>query len=208
MFLLLPYSDLAFLPATEERPALGSGRLALGPDGAWAVYDPVRRRIVSDTGGVAHGAVDDLLYATDGTLVVLDETRPGLVPSGSFLAEWDGEVVAVDPFGNGHPMDGSARLLKPPHTLDVAEGVVRRDGVVVFRGEGRVAARALGEWVLVDTLVDGRASRLALHGDTRVSLPVAGRRYVPEDDVALAPDGGLGWLDPREDGVHLVVVAP
>ncbi|MDP2309621.1 MAG: hypothetical protein Q8P18_26610 [Pseudomonadota bacterium] len=236
--LVLSWSEVGLRPAAPESPAIGPELLALGPDDAAAVYDPLRRQVVVVGGrpfrvpgadGLAFTSAGILLvmdgsarslrtYDTDGTL--LDEQAfPSIVPPGGSLAVDEPLVLAIDPFGNGHPLAlvTMAGSLSPPQGASLvppARRVVRSgtslvvDGETIATFEGRGGGRLLGDWLLVEAVNDGAVSRMAisLEGRVTVSLPVGGRMYAPMQDVAVGPDGGIGWLDPQADGLHLVRV--
>ena len=148
--------------------------------------------------------------------------RSGLVPPGGTL-ELQGDVaVSRDVFGNGHPLavvGTSGALTAPtgPALLPAARMVekvgsrIRVDGVTIAEISGeKGGARVLGDWVIVESLSAGAVTRtaIALDGGTRVTLPVRGRLYAPTDDISVSPEGELGWIDPRADGLHLVRVTP
>lgn len=138
---LLDWRELDLIPAAPEMPAMGPDRLAAGPDGQLALWNPadallrvypsVDAALAGDSSvAFALAAADDLAWTGAG-LLVLDGRRlmlydpggqrlselplPGLVPTGSTL-EVDGDAVyGRDVFGNRHPMAtlGAGRLAPP-----------------------------------------------------------------------------------------------
>ncbi|MES2642451.1 MAG: hypothetical protein V4850_23410 [Myxococcota bacterium] len=235
---VVPWSEAGLVPARAESPPIGPDLLAMGPDGEVAFYDPVHASVVIvGMGSFPVAGVDDLLFTPSGTLLVLSggflsaydasgvlvERRalPGMVPPGGALG-LDGSVVcSLDLFGGCHTiaiMTGGGGLasydgpsLRPPTR------VVRRVGDALFVNDRRIATlagrgggRLLGDWLLVEEMDDGTVSRRAvsLRDGAEVALPVEGRLYAPSRDVACAPDGTLGWIDPRADGLHIAQVTP
>lgn len=236
---VLSWTEVGLRPAAPESPAIGPDLLALGPDETAAVYDPVRRQVVVVGGPrFAVPRADGLAYTSAGVLLVMDgsartlrtydtsgtlvdeQAFPGIVPGGGSLALDEPLVLAIDPFGNGHPLAlvTMSGALSPPQGASLvppARRVVRSGSSLLVDGEtiatftGRGGGRLLGDWLVVEAMNDGAVSRMAisLEGRVTVSLPVRGRVYTPTQDVAVAPDGGIGWLDPRTDGLHLVRVS-
>jgi hypothetical protein len=177
----LGLDEVGFVPAAEDRPALGPELYAVSADGAAGLYDPGRREVlVLGAGGerltVAVPRLDDLAFAADGGLLLLDEaartltltdaagetldvlTVPGLVPPGSRLRIEGDEVRAVDLFGNRHRLatldgegladgEGPALLEDPwPVRWDAAARVMRCEGLELALPE---ALKASGQ-VLLD----------------------------------------------------------
>jgi hypothetical protein len=236
---VLAWSTVGFAPAAPESPAIGPSLLALGPDGRAAVYDPLGRRvIVVGAGAFPVGAAADLAFTSAGVLLVMDDAGrslrayavggkllgerafPGIVPPGGSLG-LDGDIAcSIDPFGNCHPLaevssDGALGAAAGPGLRPPERRVVNQGGALLVDGHrvatlpGRGGGRILGDWLLVETMDEGTATRRAvpLDGGATVALPVRGRLYAPARDVAVSPDGDLGWIDPRTDGLHLVRVA-
>lgn len=159
-------------------------------------------------------------YRADGALLD-EEALPGVVPPGGALRVEGTVVTSVDVFGNGHPLatvSDNGALTRPsaPSLVPPARRVVRSGSSVVVDGRtvatftGRGGARLVGDWLLVEAVDDGAVTRRAipLDGGDAVELPAAGRLYAPAQDVAVAPDGDLAWIDPRVDGLWLVRVTP
>lgn len=127
---LLPWGELALLPAAPESPALGPDLLAAGPDGQIALWDPasglvhlypsVDAALAGDPGSAFALAVADDLAWTGAGLLVLDgrrlllfseggqpagsRTLPDLAPTGLTLWVEGSEVYGADVFGNRHPL--------------------------------------------------------------------------------------------------------
>lgn len=243
--IVLSWAEVGLRPAVPESPAIGPDLLALGPEGAAAVYDPLGRRVVV-VGGRAFpvAGADGLAFTAAGVLLVMDGTArtlraydtdgalldeqafPGLVPPGGTLSVTGGAfdtsaVLSVDAFGNGHPLAAvsaagalsapTGAALVPPTRRVVRTGTsLLVDGARVATLDGRGGGRLFGDWLLVEAMNDGAVSRTAipLDGGAAVTLPVRGRVYAPSQDVAVGPDGSLGFLDPRADGLYVVRVAP
>ncbi|MDP2315190.1 MAG: hypothetical protein Q8P41_19985 [Pseudomonadota bacterium] len=237
---VLSWNEVGFRSAAPESPAIGPDLLALGPDGAAAVYDPIDRAVVV-VGGKSFpvAGADGLAFTAAGVLLVMDNAArtlraydrggalldeqafPGLVPTGGYLAVSGAAVLSVDAFGNGHPLavvstagvlsaPKGAALVPPARRLVRTGSSLLVDGTAIATFTGRGGGRLFGDWLLVEAMNDGTVSRTAipLDGGPTVSLPVRGRVYAPSQDVAVAPDGALGFLDPQPDGLHVVRVAP
>lgn len=237
---VLSWGDVGFAAAAEESPAIGPDILALGPDGAAAVYDPLGRRvIVAGEGAFDVAGADGLAFTAAGVLLVMDGSArvlraydtggalldeqgfPGVVPPGGTLSVEGAVVVSVDVFGNGHPLAtvtsaGALTAPKGPSLLAPSRRVMRSGTSIVVDGQSvatvgeRGGGKLFGDWLLVESVERGSVSRVAipLEGGVSVALPVRGRLYAPAQGVAVGPDGELGWLDPRADGLHIVRVAP
>lgn len=238
---LVGWDQVGFVPSRPESPAMGPDRLALGPGGAAAVFDPVSHRVLVIGGGsFAVTGLDGLAFTSSGVILVMDDGArrltawdpsgalldqrafPGLVPPGGTLVV-DGDLaLSRDVFGNDHPLatvgssgaltaPDAAALLAAPRVVQRVGTQIRVDGVTVAEVSGeRGGARLLGDWLIVESLAAGVVTRAAisLDGGTRVNLPARGRLYAPTEDVAVSPEGELGWIDPRTDGLHLVRVTP
>ena len=127
---VVPWSQLDLTPARAEAPALGPDRLAAGPTGQVAIWNPASGwlDLYDGLGAFKDGeasasvrlrAVDDLVW-TDAGLVVLDAGArqvslydplgqrldrarlPDLVPPDCGLAVQGAALYATDAFGNRH----------------------------------------------------------------------------------------------------------
>lgn len=194
------------LTATSAWPVPGADGLAFTESGMVVVMDDRARtvRVFGEDGEI----FDTLPF-------------PDIVPVGGTLAVVGVSVLSVDAFGNGHPLatvDDRGTLRAPTKTTLVAPSrrVTRSGASVVVDGRtvatvsGKGGARLLGDWLLVETLGESGASRAAipLDGGAALTLPVRGRLYAPTQDASAASDGSFGWIDPRTDGLHVVVVTP
>jgi hypothetical protein len=236
---VLSWAEVGLLAARPESPAIGPDLLALGPYDAAAVYDPLRRRVLYVNGpSFSVPGADGLAFTSAGILLVMDGSArtlrtydqdgvlvdeqpfPGIVPPGGNLAVDEPLVLAIDPFGNGHPLalvtlsgalsaPKSLSLVPPAHRVVRSGSSLLVDGATIATFEGRGGGRLLGDWLVVEAMNEGSVSRMAisLEGGLQVSLPVGGRLYAPAHDVAVGTDGGIGWLDPQSDGLHLVRVS-
>lgn len=88
----IPASAFGFSPMAPESPAFGPDLLAIGPEGAVALWDPVRFAVFGVVGpdvfALPLDHADSLAWTTAGDLLVLDEssrtlTRWGLTPFGA-----------------------------------------------------------------------------------------------------------------------------
>ncbi len=227
---VVPWSVARFVPVGEESPAYGPDRLAIGPGGAWAVLDAGRRTVLGSFGTLRIGAVEGVAFAVDGDLLVSTHgvvvryragvevgkvAIPPLVPGGAALQAEGEDVYARDVFGNDHPIARApaAGGFEPSVARGFAPGpVLRRSatGVVTLDGRtlatGALAGRPVGACAVVEFgargAVTGRELRCA---DARWDLPLDGR-YRPYAGVA-AWGADVAWLDPREDGLHVVRVS-
>lgn len=227
--LVLGWDRVGHHPGGPESAAFGPGWLAIGPGGAWAVWDVVNLRVVGSFGSVVAPSVDGIAFAPDGDLLLLqgrtlwrwDGDRaesirvPGLVPPGSGLEVWGGVAMGVDVLGNGHPIAmvdaGALGAVSGPSLVEADPSVVLRSGVVWIDEEpvarGALAARRIGECALVEYGQRGAVSGRALVcADARWELPTGGA-YRPTGWIAADGAGGYAWLDPRADGLHLVRVS-
>ncbi len=189
---VLSWDEVGLRPAVPESPAIGPDRLALGPDGVSAIYDPLGKRVILVGGSsFAVPAADGLAFTTSGVLLVLDDRArtlrayrqdgglvdeqalPGVVPPGGALRVEGAVVTSVDLFGNGHPLAtvSTAGVLTSPQRptlVPAARRVVRTGGSFVVDGrtvatiEGRGGARLLGDWLLVEAVGDGAVMRAAI----------------------------------------------
>lgn len=223
------WDQVGLAPAGPESAAFGPGRLAIGPDGAWAVWDVVNHRVIGSFGEWGAAGVDGLAFAPDGDLLVLQGRAllrvdgaqvasvavPGLVPPGAELEVWGGVAMGVDALGNGHPVAmvdagglgpaSGPSLVAPDPTVIVRGGDVLLDGAVVARGA--LAARRVGDCAVVERGARGAVTGRALVcPGGRWELPVDGL-YRPVGWIAADGLGGHAWLDPRADGLHLVRVS-
>lgn len=194
------------LTATSAWPVSGADGLAFTESGMVVVMDD-RARVVR-------------IFGEDGE--IFDSLAfPAIVPAGGTLALRGATILSIDAFGNGHPLatvDDRGALRAPTKTTLVAPSrrVTRSGASVVVDGRtvatvaGKGGARLLGDWLLVESLGDNGASRAAipLDGGAALTLPVRGRLYAPAQDASAASDGSFGWMDPRTDGLHVVVVTP
>jgi hypothetical protein len=120
----LSWNEVASTPPGRDRPAMGPDRLAVGPDGELAWWNPASRRVEwRQAGGVLRlevgAAAEGLCFLPTGELLVLAANRrllrygrggaleqrmelPERTPTGVELAVWQDRVVGVDRFGNGH----------------------------------------------------------------------------------------------------------
>lgn len=178
--LLVPWSTVGFSPAAPESVAFGPDHLALGPDGRWALWDPVRHVILVDgeawpraSGAPAVLArVDGLAFASNGDLVILDA-------SARILTRWDGtsrwtlpmdrlcpkdvrlvidgELAAgIDAFGNVRPLADLSAGLNPAEgpKLLAPEYVARvSNGVVEIDSPG-------AQQTVIDAPADSLAARI------------------------------------------------
>jgi hypothetical protein len=166
----------------------------------------------------------------------LDEVPvPDIVPSGGSLTLDGDSVLSVDAFGNGHPVAQIASgaffpasgpgLVAPSHVVLSEPGRLSVDGVSrSFPGAVKVGGTVLSAgargWI-VASVVTSEASITVERSawpftDTAQGqvagastlLPTSGRAYVAGRDVAVDPDGRLLYLDPQQDGLHIVRVTP
>lgn len=181
----LPWTTVGFSPAAEEQAAFGPDALAVGPDGAWALWDPVLRRVHTHQGGFALAHATDLGFAADGDVLVLDTRArrlarytpsgavvatfpfPGLVPTSVTLRVEDGVAWGVDALGNQHPVarvdrggldiHAGPRLREPTHAVVKDGDALEVDGDRRYTAEGLLGGRVEGEWLLVEARGAGGA---------------------------------------------------
>lgn len=227
--IVLRWEDVGFSEAQPDAAAFGPEHLALGPDGRWALWDPVKLQVIGDAGVILADHADALAFGADGDLWVLDETRrtlsrwsgtervdtwpvDRLCPSGVRLVVDGDEPRGIDLFGNSRRLVEGEALRPPAH-------VARKDGAgLVVDGErlsvpaDLLGARILGDWVVVEAGRPGAVrlrQAISLTTGKVVTLPGrAGQRYRSAYDLAAAPDGSFGWIDPQADGLHLHRVSP
>lgn len=167
----LSWSELGFSPAAPEQAAYGPDHLAVGPDGAWALWDAVTLTVVGSGGTFPLPGATDLAFTADGDLLVLDTRRrslgryapdgrqlattpfPGLVPTSVTLELAGGVAWGVDGLGNAHPIaelahglgsTSAAALRRPAHQVVRQGDAVLVDGAVVARAPGLVSGRVIG----------------------------------------------------------------
>lgn len=232
----LPWDALGYSPEEPEQAAFGPDHLALGPDGAWALWDPVLRRVHTSAGAVRADGATDLAFTPSGDLLVLDtRTRtlsrwstgqevaraalPGLCPTSVRLVVMEGVAWGEDAVGNLHPIVAvSGEGLGAPSGAELRDPAMRvagHEGRLWVDGQrtpvtGVVGARAEGEWVLVDLGRPGAVHRSFFHpASGRLVAPGApAALYVPADGVAVGPDGRIGWIDPQAHALVIHTEAP
>ncbi len=239
---VLPWGSVGLSPALPEQAAFGPDQLALGPDGAWALWDPVRAEVHGSFGRLSLPAVTGLAFTVEGDLLVLhDGVRElrrfrglteqargridDLCPIGGTLVVVGDEALVIDAFGNAHPAAtltlgglGPARrpLLRPPaHRATLRQGRLDVDGRALDLGADVVAARVLGDHLLIEHGARGAVTHRGLYPLRPTASPAAELRlpgpsavYAPAAAIAVGPDGEVGWLDPQPDGLHIVRVRP
>ena len=242
----LPWTELGLTEAREDAQIRGPGLLHAGKDGRLLLYDSVRREVVLLQGDqpalafpVRHAS--DLLLVDQGVLVLDHSARqltlwsldgqqraavdlPALIPTAVSLGLQGDQLLALDPFGHGHPIAtlGDDQL-QPP----VAQGLQERPPAVRWDGatmhtQGmdlplpaalEASGQRFGDWLVVDVVVADSpivVTRTAWHVPTREphELPVAGRLYAPRGDLAATPEGELVVLVPRAEGLEILRVSP
>ncbi len=243
---LLAWSSFGLSEARQDAQVRGPELLHAGTDDRLALYDGVRREVhvlEGDAPAVSFPVhfASDLLLVDDGTLVLDHSARtvtswdrqgrpravvalPALVPTAVTLRLEGDQVLAVDPFGHGHPV---ASLDGLDLTTSRLEGLQRRPDAVVWDGdtmrtEGlelelphatKASGQRLGDWLVVDVVVADApitVERTAWHIPSRQAqpLPVDGRLYAPRGDLAATPEGDLVVLVPRAEGLELLRVSP
>ncbi len=243
----ISWSELGVEAGALDAAPRGPAQLAVGADGTVVLYDSVLREVdvidqgqpalsfpvrsgtdllVVDAGVVVlDGAARTLtLWSTDGA--ELASTRlPDLVPSGVLLGAHGDEILAVDAFGNGHPV---ARVVAGGFAPSALTGLrapvdpVLWDGHAMHSGQQRVdvpgavkaSGQRVGDWLVVDAVTSDagpvQVTRTAWHlpSGQSAALPVDGRLYAPRGDLAALPDGGLLVLVPWPDALELLEVRP
>lgn len=243
---LLPWTELGLSEASVDAQARGPGLLDVGPTGRLLLYDSVRREVVlleDDHPAVAFPVrhASDLLLLDRGILVLDHAARelslwsldgqqravhglPPLVPTAVTLRLEGDQVLALDPFGHGHPVatigDGE---LRPPVAKGLQERspAVRWDGSMMFTAgldlslphAIKASGQRFGDWLVVDEVVADspiEVTRTAWHVPSRQAhpLPVQGRLYAPSGDLAATPEGELVVLVPRAEGLEILRVSP
>lgn len=176
----VPWADLGYLPgarsAAEARPEL----LAIGPDGAYAVWDPVNGRVLTDAGGFEASGVEALGVCTDGDVLVAhgatlsrrsptgatrdDLTLRSPLPAGTALIvqgdtvlrlSADGlEPVALADVGGLRTWLGATGPVPAPTVRrlprDSGGSTLQVDGRSVLDTNGYASGRVLGDWLLVE----------------------------------------------------------
>jgi hypothetical protein len=173
--IVLDYGAVGLIPAGSEQPAMGPDRIAGGPEGRFALHNPATRSVlVFDALQLSHSipvqGVDDLLFAPNGDLLILELDRrvrrfspegallqvfplPALVPTHVRLAVQADRLVGVDPFGNGHsvatmtpgglePTAGPA-LTPPAHAVRWNGHTLQVDGQHVPIDAAKASGRVL-----------------------------------------------------------------
>lgn len=233
----LGWDEVGYAAAGVERAAFGPDALALGPDGAWALWDPVLRMVHGSGGSFAVPGATDLAFTDSGDLLVLDtRTRslsrwsggrrvatvalPGLCPTSVRLRVLDGAAWGEDVLGNLHPIarvDGTGFAAWNGERLREAAVAVRRvgDGLELdgrrLPLSGVAGARAEGDWLIVDLGAPGHTRRVLYHPESGARVDIegqAGWRYRPADGVAVGPDGRVGWIEPGAQALVIRTEAP
>lgn len=234
---VLAWDEVGYVPPGVEQAAFGPDALALGPDGAWALWDPVLRMVHGSGGSFAVPGATDLAFTDSGDLLVLDtRTRtlsrwaggrqvatvalPGLCPTSVRLRVVDGAAWGEDVHGNLHPIAGLEGGGFTPWTgerLREAGPSLRRvgDGLELdgrrLPLSGVAGARAEGDWLIVDLGTPGHTRRVLYHPGSGARVEVegqAGWRYRPADGVAVGPDGRVGWIEPGAQALVIRMEAP
>lgn len=231
---------LSISPAAPEHPPMGPDRLRCGLERC-VIYNPSKRQLV----WVFHGAVeatqpwerlDALAAAPNGDALVLSGSTvhrispsgvathlklSGLVPSqGSWTVLGD-ELVAIDLFGNEHPIalvatglvatTGPALRPSPHQVKRQAPGFIVDDATIDVGDAERSGVQPLqGGWVVVDRVWSGadgiRAERSVWNGGRSVLVPRGD--VIPAEALSVAPNGHLWMLVPRLGGTDLIEVTP
>lgn len=226
---VLGWDEVGLADAREDAPAFGPEHLAIGPGGRWALWDPVRLRVIGDAGELLVDHADSLAFGADGDLWVLDETRrqlsrwsgvdkvgawsmDRLCPTGVDLVIDGDEPRGIDIFGNSRRLVAGETLRAPEHVAKRTGATLTVDGRVLAAPADVLGAKLLGDWVVIEAGRPGAVrlrQAVSLTSGKVVTLPGrAGQVYRAADDVAVAPDGAIGWIDPQADGLHLRRVSP
>ena len=164
-----------------------------------------------------------ILWSATGEL--LDTAAlPGLVPQGITLVVEGDEVLGADVFGNLHPLALSrGPALSPPQDTSLRPGpgdlhwsartrtLTVGDRVMPLPEAIEASAQRFGDWLVIEEVTQDHpipVRRTARHLGTGhvAELPVEGRTYVPDGDLALRPDGALLFLDPTPTGLRIDVL--
>jgi hypothetical protein len=215
--LVLPWGSVGLSPALPEQAAFGPDLLALGPDGAWAVWDPVHAEVHGSFGRLSLPAATGLAFTAEGDLLVLhdgarelrrfrglNEQARGriddLCPIGGELVVAGDEALVVDAFGNAHPAAtlpsgglGPARrpLLRPPaHRATLRQGRLALDGQPLNLGADVVAVRVLGDHLLVEHGARGAVTHRGLYPLRPIASPAAELR-LPGPSAVYAPAAAI-----------------
>jgi hypothetical protein len=209
--------EAGVLPEGDEALPVGPNHLAAGPGGRVALWDAARGVVRVDDGArwsFSPGHVDGLAIDAAGRVLVLDGlaisawtktgpvttlSLPPLAPRGMPIEVRGDAVCVIDPFSNCHVVARATAagvtpddaLLPPRFAVTRRGGVVLVDGVAVYTGSDDVAARIVGDWVVVRD--HGVRLAVAPRTGARVALPPS-PAWSGGLDVAAGPDGALAWL--------------
>ncbi len=170
-----------------------------------------------------HSARELSLWSLDGALRA-QRALPALVPTAVTMGLEGDQVLALDIFGHGHP---AATLRDGELQEPAARGLQQRHSPVLWDGstmstEGldlslpdalKASGQRFGDWLVVDEVLGDspiRVTRTAWHIPSRQAhtLPVDGRLYAPQGDLAATPEGDLVVLVPRDEGLEILRVSP
>jgi len=170
-----------------------------------------------------HSARELSLWTFDGALRA-QRRLPELVPTAVTMGLEGDQVLALDIFGHGHP---AATLREGELQAPAARGLQLRHSPVLWDGatmstDGldlslpdalKASGQRFGDWLVVDEVVGDapiRVTRTAWHIPSHQAhpLPVDGRLYAPQGDLAATPEGELVVLVPRDEGLEILRVSP